>query len=82
MLVSEYMEIIEAQQKASSAVGICIKLGQQFFSIGVREIDQDILPSLRERAGMRVMARVLPSYAIMLWFSIKVSCTMHARTHA
>ena len=72
MSVSDYLEIVESQKEASRSIGIAVKLGNEFFDSGIKDIDGSLLPLLKEKADVNVIPRVLPSYAIMLWFSIKV----------
>ena len=71
MSISEYMEIVEAQNEAGAAVGFFVGLGRRFFSSGVTTVDGDIIPALTERA-QGVCPRVIPSYAILLWFTLEV----------
>ena len=39
---------------------------------GILEMDSDLLPELRSLLDGRAIPRVLPSYAIMLWFTLQV----------
>ena len=75
MSVSDYLEIVESQKEASRSIGIAVKLGNEFFDSGIKDINGSLLPLLKEKADVNVIPRVLPSYAIMLWFSIKVRDT-------
>lgn len=72
MTLSEYMSIVRLQRRAGSCVGYLIGLGKKFFSTGVSEVDTEILPLLTERAPSGVNPRVMPSYAILLWFCLEV----------
>ena len=79
MTLSDYMEIVNLQKSAGTCVGFFIALGKEFFSTGLSEVDNDILPTLVEKAGLDVDPRVIPSYAMLLWFTVKVSrnrCTV------
>ena len=66
---------------ACSAVGqsylVCrvysVAVGAQFFPTGIANVDQDIVPFLNRNLNGRVTPRVLPSYAILYWFSLQVS---------
>ena len=73
MTLSEYMSIVTLQAKAGSCAGFLIGLGKTFFDKGVAEVDEKILPQLTSMAPGYVNPRVMPSYAILLWFSLKVS---------
>lgn len=53
-------------------LGFCVSLGNIFFSTGMGEVDENILPHLSELAGSEVMPRVLPSYSMLYWFATKV----------
>ena len=66
------MELVDLQDKAGSCAGFCISLGEEFFSTGVSEVDQDLLPVLMKQAGGAVNSRVIPSDATLLWFTLKV----------
>ena len=72
MSLSEYMSIVALQRKAGTCIGFCIGLGKEFFATGVSEIDNYLLPMLAEKAGGSVNPRVMPSYAMLLWFTLKV----------
>lgn len=72
MTLSNYMEIVNLQEKAGNCVGFLISLGEEFFMSGVSEVDNDILPTLVDKAGSNVNPRVVPSYAMLLWFTLKV----------
>ena len=52
--------------------GFFIGLGAEFFSSGIAQVDDDLLPTLVEKAGSNVNPRVIPSYAMLLWFTLKV----------
>ena len=41
---------------------------------GIAKMDDDLLPELRRRLDGSAIPRVLPSYAILLWFTLEV-CT-------
>ena len=70
--LSEYMEIVEKKNEISSCIGYIIALGDLFFEEGTTEIDEKIAPMLTEDVST-INPRVIPSYAILLWFSIKVT---------
>ena len=72
MSLSEYMEIVRLQTEAGSCVGFCIALGKEFFSTGIGEVDNDLLPMITSKVGENVNPRVVPSYAMLLWFTLKV----------
>lgn len=70
--LSNYMEIVNIQKRAGNCVGFFIRLGEEFFKSGVSEVDNDILPTSINKAGSNVNPRVIPSYAMLLWFTSKV----------
>lgn len=68
----EYTKFPDLLDKASSAVGYIIGLGEIFCEIGISDIDKTLLPELRNLIGDHAIPRVLPSYAILLWFTLEV----------
>ena len=73
------MKLVELWKSAGSCTAFCIGLGHSFFSYGVTEVDNTILPLLKEMIqnstamSLHTLSpRVLPSYAILYWFSLKV----------
>ena len=70
--MSKYMEIVKLWEECSSCIGFCISLGNEFISNGVKEVDSEILPMLTREAGGGVSPRVLPSYAMLYWFTLQV----------
>jgi len=70
--LSDYMEIVDLWENCSSCVGFCVLLGQKFFSVRTEEIDDSILPMLTKSSD-GLIARVLPSYAILYWYCKQVS---------
>ena len=73
MQLSQYMELVQLWDKATSCAGFSVAVGAQFFSTGIANVDQDIVPFLNRNLNGRVTPRVLPSYAILYWFSLQVS---------
>lgn len=72
MTLSNYMEIVNLQKVAGSCVGFFITLGEEFFTSGISEVDNDLLPMMTGKVGSDVNPRVIPSYAMLLWFTLKV----------
>ena len=70
--LSGYMELAEMWEACSPCAGFCVSLGERFFSLGYREVDANVLPALEAKASDGVIPRVLPSYAILYWFSLEV----------
>ena len=70
--LSDYMVLVELWENCTSCVGFCVSLGDLFFTNGIKEIDEIILPHLTTQAGVDVIPRVLPSYAILHWFTVQV----------
>ena len=71
--LTQYMEIAKLQGCASSCAGLLIGLGNKFFSSGIAEVDHSIIPIITERAPSGINSRVVPSYAILLWFTLEVN---------
>lgn len=71
LTLNDYMEIVDSQNMLSSSVGYIIGLGKEFFAEGTTEVDNKLIPMLTE--DCIVNPRVVPSYAMLLWFAIKVS---------
>lgn len=72
MSLCQYMEIVDLQRKAGTCVGYLISLGKKFFEVGVSQVDSNIIPQLKDMASPHVNPRVVPSYGILLWFSLEV----------
>lgn len=72
MSVSQYIDLVKLWKVCNSCVGFCISLGKLFFSEGVREVDEEILPMFTAMVDKGISPRVLPSYGILLWFSLQV----------
>ena len=66
------MDIVKRQKQAGKCIGFCIKLGKEFFSTGVSQVDNELLPMLIDKAPPGVSPRLIPSYATLLWFTLKV----------
>lgn len=62
----------EIMKQASSGVGTIISLGKAFTEQGIREINQDLIPFVKEALGDAILPRVVPSYAMLLWFTLQV----------
>ena len=76
MSLSDYMDIVAQQKEAGSCIGLCIGLGKLFFDDGVSQVDQHLL-MLLDKAGKSVNPRVIPSYAMLLWFTLKITIGLH-----
>ena len=70
--MTQYAELPELLQASSSAIGVMIGLGRKFVESGIREMDGELLPELRNLIGESTIPRVLPSYSILLWFTMEV----------
>ena len=70
--LTEYLELGDLWEESSLCVGLCVSLGEKFFTSGIREVDDDILPDIRTAVGDKVTPRVLPSYSILYWFAKEV----------
>lgn len=72
MTTAQHMNVVELWEKCSSCIGLCIELGDRFFNVGVHEVDDTLTPLLKSRADSGISPRVIPSYAILLWFAQQV----------
>ena len=77
MTLRQHMNLVEKQESCSSCVGFCVALGKRFFSDGIDEVDESLVPLIEERVGNQVLPRVLPNYAILLWFALQVWINAH-----
>ena len=73
--LADYMKLVELWKRAGSCASFCIHLGHLFFTKGVAEVDNKFLPLLSNmiKDSNSLSPRVLPSYAILYWFALKVS---------
>ena len=71
--MTQYTQLPLLLQKSSSAIAALVGLGKKFVESGISEMDNDLLPELRSLIGEETIPRVLPSYAILLWFTIEVN---------
>ena len=78
--LSEYVKLPDLLENASSNVGFLIGLGKKFVEQGIQEMDEDILPELRRMAGQHLLPRVLPSYAIPMWFTLQVTMANYTQS--
>lgn len=81
--MSSYSELPDLLSEASSGMGRYISLGEEFISRGIREMDNYLIPKLKNYLGGDSIPRVLPSYALLLWFTIEVCllCCGMCSTH-
>ena len=68
------MKLVEIWNEAGSCAGFCIGVGHTFFTEGVGEVTNEIQPLLDSAINHSntLSPRVLPSYAILYWFALKV----------
>lgn len=71
MSMTDYAQLPNLLSKSTSGIGLFISLGAKFANSGVREMDEKILPRLRSILGDAI-PRVLPSYALLFWFTLEV----------
>lgn len=74
--MTQYAELPKLLEASSSAIGSMIGLGKKFVESGIREMDDELLPELRNLIGENIIPRVLPSYSILLWFTMEVHFTV------
>ena len=70
--MSKCSELPDLLEKSTSAIGAMIGLGKKFVESGIREMDSSVLPELCTLVGKQAIPRVLPSYAILIWFTMEV----------
>lgn len=75
----EYTTLPLLLKEGTRAMGTVIGLGKKFVLSGIKEMDEKLLPQLRSIVGQDTMPRVLPSYAMLLWFTIEVYMCVHVR---
>ena len=67
-----FMKLAQMWKACSSCAGYCIGLGEKFFSTGVKDVDEQVLPELSSNSAEGISPRVLPGYAILYWFAKQV----------
>ena len=71
--MKSYSELPSLLERAPGAVGMLISLGEEFSARGINEMDGNIVPKLRALLGpVGIIPRVLPSYALLFWFTLEV----------
>ena len=58
--------------EASGAIGNVIPLGHRFFTEGMAELDEVILPQLNNQLLAAVLPRIIPAYRTLMWFTNEV----------
>ena len=70
--MTDYAELPALMERSSSVVGLIISLGGRFIEKGIAQMDSDLLPELRKLLAGQAFPRVLPSYGILMWFTLEV----------
>lgn len=70
--MTDYQKFPMLLKESAKAVGAVIGMGKKFVTLGVKEIDNKLVPMLRDLIGKNTIPRVLPSYSMLLWFTIEV----------
>ena len=68
-----FARLHQLMPEASGAVGKVIALGDRFFTDGMGELDDVILPQLRSQLPAAALPRVVPAYGTLMWFTKEVS---------
>ncbi len=76
LTLSQYMEVVQLWKVCAKCVGFCVSLGKKFLSEGVKEVDKNIIPALSKSVD-NISPRVIPSYAILYWFTMQVCVYNH-----
>ena len=71
--IEDYAELPAIMEKASSAVGLLVQCGKNFLENGIHVIQNDYVPIVKEALGGHALPRVVPSYAMLLWFTTEAS---------
>lgn len=69
-----YAKLPGLLEKATSGIGIFISIAEQFSSRGISEVEQ-IVTTLRSALGIKIIPRIVQSYALVFWFTFEVSIT-------
>ena len=64
--------IDELIPKSSNVIGLLIGLCKVFIEEGIDDVNQNILPSINEALSTAVLPRVHISYAVLIWFVLKL----------
>lgn len=70
--MTDYAKLPNLIENSSRSVGHFITLGHKFLEVGIKEMDDVILLRLRSDLKSSAIPRVLPSYAILIWFTLEV----------
>ena len=73
----EYAGLPPLLKRVSGAVGHIIRLGKRFVEQGIDEMEGVIKPELINLLGHQAIPRVIPSYAILMWFTFEVRILIH-----
>ena len=74
--IEHYAMTTEIMKQASSGVGAIISLGKAFTERGIKEINQELIPVVKKALGDDILPRVVPSYAMLLWFTLQVGIVL------
>ena len=64
-------------EQSSSAMGYIISLGEAFVKDSHDEMDNNILPKVKQILGEKVPPRVRTCYGMLMWFVLKVLYKIH-----
>ena len=64
--------IDELIPKSSSGIGSLVSLYKIFVEDGISNVNENILPIVNETLSAAVLPRVRISYAVLIWFVLKV----------
>ena len=67
--------------KASSAVAFVVGQGEHSVEEGIREMDESLLPELKDAHSAHAIPRVLPSYGILMWLTVEVHISITGIVH-
>ena len=72
-----YTTFLDLLDKASSAVAFVVGQGEHFVEEGIREMDESLLPELKNTLSAPAIPRVLQSYGILMWLTIEVRISIN-----
>ena len=76
-----YAKFPDLLDKASSAVAFVVGQGEHIVEEGIREMDESLLPELKNSLSAHAIPLVLQSYDILMWFTVEVRISITGILH-
>lgn len=70
--VTDYACLPVLMDDSVKSIGFLIGLGKKFVDEGISSIDEVLAPRLKAMLPKGIWPRVIPGYAILLWFAYQV----------